>query len=249
VNANEGDSTGLVPVETFDPCAFVPDENHSPALCAFVLTLAAIYNDFKNIMLADHLLEKQRPPGSPAETAAWGEYNGFRSYLVRVLAGLFHELLGVVSRNKSVLSDRAFTEAVKHIPKSSRESWQAIADAAFTQPSQSDVTRSLLLARNKVIFHYDCKEILKGYNLRFADPNQPSAPYISRGNTMQSTRFHFADAAAQAYLRQCLETQDIHKEYGPASPLITQVNLALHEIVLTFIQRRGCPWRSVPLRT
>jgi hypothetical protein len=62
---------------------------------------------------------------------------------------------------------------------------------------------------------------------------------------MLATRFYFADAAAEGSLKQCIKNDDIRRQLGHDSPLLDQINLALHEIVMTFIQRRGCAWRYV----
>jgi hypothetical protein len=236
VKDSRGESIEMAPLETFDPSAFVSAGDAPQDVRSFVLALAAIYNDFKTIMLADNLLETQRPPDPPANTPDWGEYNGFRIYLVRVLAGLFNELLRMISRNEAVLSEPDFRQIVKRIPRPSRESWDAIVAAALAQPSKNPLTKALLLARNKVSFHY---------RLRFGQPGPAGEPYVSRGATMLSTRFFFADAAAQAYLNQCLETEDTRKQFGPASPLMHQVNIALHEIVISFVESMGCAWRRV----
>jgi len=249
VKDSRGESIELAPLEMFDASAFQSAGEGDQDVCAFVLALATIYNDFKTIMLADNLLETQRPAGPSATTPEWGEYNGFRIYLVRVLAGLFNELLRMICRNEPLLSDPGFRRAVKRVPKSSRESWDAIVAAALARPSESPVTKALLLARNKVSFHYDGRELLKGYRLRFGQGGPTAEPYVSRGATMLGTRFYFADAAAQAYLNRCLETEDSRKQFGPASPLMHQVNIALHEIVISFVESRGFAWRRVPTST
>jgi hypothetical protein len=124
-------SSELAPLQTFSSHAFMPDSNTPRTVCAFVLTLALVYNDLRDILIADRSLEAERPEGSFARTKSWGQYNGLRLHLVRVVLGLYHELLVSISRNEGVLSEPSFADTIKHIQRVSRESWEAIVAAAL----------------------------------------------------------------------------------------------------------------------
>jgi len=151
----------------------------------------------------------------------------------------------LISGNQRVILEASFLDTIKHIQRDSRESWEAIVAAALKQPHSSDLSKALALIRNTVSFHYDPKRTLRGYEVCFDSQNTDSVPYISRGNTMLATRFYFVDAAADASLKQCMQNDEVRRQLTQDSRFLEEINLALHEIVLTFIQRRGCAWRSV----
>jgi hypothetical protein len=239
-------SENLVALESFDARAFQPDESTPRSVCAFVLTLAAIHNDFKDIVISERILEKDPPPQPEAETPSWGEHNGIRAHLLRLMGGLFHELLQVVQANEEILPHPSLARAVKHMSAPEREAWDAIVAVALEHETTEPLSKALLFIRNKVAFHYDCKEILKGYELRFGAGGRP---YLSRGDMLLSSRFYFADAAAQTYFFKCAEDATVRRQFGAESPLMQQVNLALHEIVLQFVQQRGFAWKPVRVST
>lgn len=242
VFSNESDR--LSPLETFEPAAFLADEGNPREVCGFVLALATAYEDFKDIILADQLIQSERPEGQPCISAAWGQYNGFQAYLRRLLAGVFHELFRLIERNRDILSGPALTDTVKRMNSEAREAWHAIVAAALSRTSDSDLAKVLAIVRNKVVFHYGSEEILKGYEIRFSRLDAESRPFVSRGTTMRSSRFYFADAAADAYFRKQIDAPGLGEEFGPRSHLMRAVSTALWSIVLSFVERRGYPLRQ-----
>lgn len=60
-------------LETFDPAAFVGGEEVPQELCNFVLALALIYNDYKNLTYASLKLRESKPKGE-AEKMLSGEH-------------------------------------------------------------------------------------------------------------------------------------------------------------------------------
>ncbi len=67
----------LAPLEIFDPRAFQGDQDVPQELCGFVLSLALIYNDYKNIMHGVHGLEAAKPEGEFKFTGLWGTWSRF----------------------------------------------------------------------------------------------------------------------------------------------------------------------------
>jgi hypothetical protein len=51
----------LAPLETFDPAVFEPSGDVSQEMCDFVLALALIYNDCKDLVYANLALVDARP--------------------------------------------------------------------------------------------------------------------------------------------------------------------------------------------
>lgn len=235
----------LAPVQTFAPEAFLPGPDAPANVCAFVLSLSVIYNDFKDLALADHLLRSNPPAVTEGIDAERGQYCGLQGHILRLLGGLVHELLRLTADNEYVLSDPAFTKALARCPRPSREAWDAVAAAALAHAGSDPLLKALLLLRNKISFHYDPKEIANGYRAAFSSPARYGRPCISRGITLQSSRHYFADAAAQAYF--------FAKTGGAApdsllrwdSPMVVAVNRALAEIVEAFIASRNHAFREI----
>src|SRR5262245_35065887 len=86
----------VMKLETFNPAAFVEDGKVSQELCNFMLALALIYNDFKNLMYAGFKLRESKPTGTPEPTAVWGTYSGMDTHIYRLLIGLLHELFELI---------------------------------------------------------------------------------------------------------------------------------------------------------
>lgn len=235
----------LAPLESFDPRAFVGDAGYSQDLCNFVLTLALAYNDFRDLFTAHRLVDTSEPPHPEAVTAAWGQHAGMRWYLVRLHAAFVHELCELIAKSDTVLNSAAFTTLVRQLPRPARESWGALVDVAFGRTTDDARHRALHYYRNKVAFHYDCKEVFKGYNAAFVGSPE-KIPYLSRGAKLWSSRFYFADAAAQRYLfLRAGDDQSTLEVLLGRSVLLQQLHLSLFKVVTSFIQLRGCAWRTV----
>jgi hypothetical protein len=66
----------LAKLESFDPLAFEADGTASQDVCNFVLTLALIFNDLKDLVYAHVTLQTQKPIGSFRISRPWGAYSG-----------------------------------------------------------------------------------------------------------------------------------------------------------------------------
>jgi hypothetical protein len=242
-------SANLSPLETFDKDVFKSDSKYSQELCNFVLTLALIWNDNKNLNVYNDFIEAAKPKGvefvNPKEmpiTTLWGELSGHLIYLEKMQIALIHELCEVIKNSKNVLVTQIFNEIVKQRQKIVRESWRTIVDFANgASKFKSPFGNALFMIRNKIANHYDPKEIYKGYVKKFSNPD--TIPFISRGSAMCEHRFYFADAAAQEYYRSFQD--NIHQEifYKNFNIIRNNLNLSIAGIVQGFIQKRS-PWRK-----
>jgi hypothetical protein len=192
----------LAPLETFDPASFVGDADVPQELCNFVLSLALIYNDCKDVIYSRILLGESRPPHPSRRDRPWGAWMGVDFHIFRLLVGLLHELFDLTRDNPVVIQHPFLESVVRQLPRPAREDWNAvIAVACGARPTDS-LGKSLLLIRNKVSSHYDPKAIAAGYKHHFIEAErQDDQAFVSRGNRMKETRFYFADAAATGYLR------------------------------------------------
>lgn len=235
----------LGPLETFDPAAFVSDSETPQALCDFVLALALAYNDLRDIFLARILLQEVSPTDRKTPTPHAALSNGLGIALIRAHAGALHELLNLVAENRAQLAHPAFAKVLGKLNKVGREAWEAVVNAANNRPAADPIAKALLFCRNKVAFHYDPKEIRRGYLRRFGpqSTNDPR-PLLSRGVAMKNRRFHFADAAAEAYLVDKGQDRAVDLIFRGGGELLESVNAALYLVVTTFIAARGFAWRQ-----
>jgi hypothetical protein len=233
----------LAPLESFDPAAFKGDAKVSQDVCNFVLTLALIFNDLRDLVFAQVTLQSQKPDGPFKVSRHWGAYSGIDLHLWKLMVGLFHEVIQLIKDSEDVIAAPFFQSVLKGLRKEERDIWLSLVDAA-TAETRPEENRFALLIRNKVVFHYEPKEIYRGYDAFFTS-DVPSAQraFVSRGNDMEHTRHFYADAAVTGYLAARGE--------GKLEELMTKVitacielNFMLTGIVDTFIQKRRFAYRK-----
>jgi hypothetical protein len=233
----------LASLETFQSEAFLPSADASREECGFFLALAAIHNDLKNLVLAQVLLGEVPPKDPALPSTHRGQHGGLETHLLRILVGILYELLELIREHPAVLKGDLFKEVYRLCPKDGKSAWDAVVEAANGHMSTDPLNRALFFVRNKVVFHYDAKELLAGYVAAFSQERY-GPPMISRGNNMQESRFYFADAAAQQYFLSRTGADGPAATFGWSTPFSNQVNHALHWLVLTFIAKRGFAFRE-----
>ena len=229
----------LANLQYFDPKAFQSDNDVSKEVCGFVLSLALIYNDIKSTNLFIEILKGSKPQGSFIERKDWGEYNGTINFLDRLIIGLLHELFNLIKENKCVLEDNFFKEVIKSIRKDAKVSWKALVDTSFDKFSKNKLAKELMIVRNKISFHYDPKAIRKGYDFFYEDIKIMDKAYISRGKNMPESRFYFADAAAESYVKFLYGQNDLQPFFKSVSGHLQELNNAIWYIINNFIAKRG----------
>lgn len=235
----------LAPLETFDPVAFRANAEVPQGLCNFVLTLALIYNDCKDLMYSYTVLVESQPDGPFRRTRQWGAWNGVKFHIIRMLVSLLHELFNLICDNQALLQHPFLVSVLKQLPKDARDAWKAVVAVASGATPTDPLGKTLLLIRNKVVFHYDPRAILKGYSHHFLAPDAlDDRAFISRGGSMRETRFYFADAAATGYPKSEVGRDKWDGMLMKMVGVLEQVNRALMMVVHKYIQRRGCAYRA-----
>jgi len=233
----------LAPYKEFDPTVFIGDKIIPQELCSFILALALAYNDYKHYTMDFAMLIKSQPKENPQKDSAWGEYAGIKLHIVRLHVGFVHELFQLIQNNKDILSHDFFNEIVRVLNKKARKSWETLVEAALATEVTPKKSNPLFMIRNKVAFHYDAKELLAGYQKGFLKDGKISQnACISEGNELTSSRFYFADLAIQGYLEKEL-SGDADRFFGGLGQIMSEINMALHNICVRFIQRRGYAWK------
>jgi hypothetical protein len=234
----------LATLETFDPEAFRGDDKVPQAVCNFVLALALIYNDCKDVIYAHVALSQFKLHGPRQRTKVYGAIAGAESHAFRAVAGLLHELFTLIQANDDVLRDDFFLSVVRQLHPNSRKAWAALVDVARGATPTDKLGQRLLLIRNKVFFHYDPKAIFVGYTEHFLGPKKrDDRAYLSRGVSMRTTRFFFADAAADGYLDSVMGSERAGALMGETAEVVGRINASLFLMVGKFIQRRGYAFR------
>lgn len=228
-----------VPHKEFDPKAFIGDESFPQELCNFILALALAYNDFKFYTISYKNLLDSKPEGDPKRNSVWGEYEGIKLHLIRLHIGFAHELFKLIQKNKGLVEHPFLKEVVRMLDKKARESWKTLVEAALTEATPR--RNPLFMIRNKIIFHYETKDLLSGYQKGFFEDQKQDA-CLSEGGGLESSRFYFADVAVQGYLKKELGV-NADEFFSSLGETMRDVNMALHHVVIGFIQRRNFAWR------
>lgn len=245
MDALTAESQRLAPLETFDPKAFIGDHGCPQSVCDFVLALALVYNDLKDLDMALRMLEPHCPKDPLTPTPVLGQFSGVCVHIRRVEVGTIKELLNLITDNKDIIASKEFAEFSKKLSKRARDAWKSVLDVALQRPTADSLGKLLLFVRNKVAFHYDRKEVARGYADAFVKDATNRVPYISRGNSMVETRFYFAEAAAEKYFLNISDHDTALNFLTGHFSLFNDINLALFEIVTRFVNARGYGWRSV----
>jgi hypothetical protein len=225
----------LTKPETFDPGIFAGDQHMPQDVCSFILALACIYNDYKDILMAFYYLDYLQPSFPVKETAVWGEYNGLKFHLIRLHASLVHELLDLIKRSHNVLNNPCFRSITNQLDILGKSTWDALIEAS-SENASTDIGKTFLMIRNKISFHYDPKEFFQGYTNWFLNRNSVKRPYVSRGKQIRDERYYFAEASAQSYFEKVCTDKSVNTDQ--IFELATSLGPAISQIVKSFIDTR-----------
>ena len=235
----------LAPLTAVDPKAFISGDEGEQKVCDFILSLALIYNDFKDIVWAMRYLHICKPKNPNEVTPYRGQYAAFDNHLTRLYCGLINELFELVKDGSQVLAHPLFSKTVNLLSKDAKQHWQALVQMSRNEkPGDNTFKETFARVRNKITYHSDIKEISSGYRHFFFDQNGNTKmdALMSRGNGLPSTRFYFADALVEGYLNKRIggKRADFIKTLGE---LTDHMRTALNEIITKFINVRGFGFR------
>lgn len=233
------DTEKLAPLETFDPTAFVSSDAGEQSVCDFVLALAVIYNDLKDILWLS-VLHQNNPPAIPRSYSKdWGQYEGLRMHVIRRLHAVLFETLYLIQQRRRDLKHPLFQSAIQTLHKMEKDAWRKLEEAAISEQSSDDeFVEFLRRIRNKLSSHYsDARTIGAGYRKAFFDARGQKLmeAFISRGSSMRSSRFYFADAASYGVIEAAVQGKEA--EYRRKIDEFTgRINRSLYHIVERFVQ-------------
>jgi hypothetical protein len=167
-------------------------------------------------------------------------------HLLRIMITCIHELFAVINSHQDVLAHPFFGLVIKQLDPESRRYWESLIAVAQDATPKDDFGHLLLRIRNKVMSHYDPKDIYTGYKRHFLHPKRVhDRAFVSRGNSMNSSRFYFADAAVEGYLKELLGESEFQDLSIKLRDIVGSLNFALRGVVDRFIQKRGFGYRTV----
>ncbi|HEX2875256.1 MAG TPA: hypothetical protein VHP33_28590, partial [Polyangiaceae bacterium] len=189
----------LAPLQSIDP-ARVVSRSDATRFEMFMLALALFYNDWKGLAWFKSAILKPQPP--PTEITAYGgQVAGLSIQFSRLQIGALHEFMKLLQEEREVVEGREVTNLVALIPKDSRDAWKSLVSIALGKGRQREpLAIALERIRNGLAFHYyQPKALTKGFQRSFFELNGrlgSEAAYYSSGESLEQTRFYYADAAA-----------------------------------------------------
>lgn len=230
------------------PPARLFNEKEKDDLANFFLVLAVIFNDIKGLLLFQELLVgKYKIPERGERSVHAGDFWGLHIQLTRLLLGTLHEVLKFLEEHQEEISSPEFKAIlIKINNKNVENAWNDIVGVALNASVvESEFTKNLLFIRNNVSFHYNQggKELRRAFlNVFFKRPKKVSneSAYYSMGDDVASTRFFYADASTEEYLRMKSDQKDIYESMSGYSPemlqLLQKINFVISRLLKTYLK-------------
>jgi hypothetical protein len=229
----------LATPDTFDPRLLVRERSDDWG--KLFLALALVYNDLKFFATSLWWLDERKPDLTVVDELA-GEYRGIALQGHRFIAGVLNELMVLIQAKRTLVESTTFANLMRGVGPTARAAWDALVAVALgrDEPAKK-MQRTLARIRNKVAFHYfDPEDLALGFERHFARAAE-GRPYDkawwSPGESMERTRFHFADAAAEGALARA-SGEPVPQWEARAGKVAQDVNVALRHVVERFIQAR-----------
>jgi hypothetical protein len=244
----------LGPLIQFDPKAFDPNND----LDRLILMFSLVFNDLKDLEMIRGWCFND--PSANAEVSPRrGQIVGMHEHMLRLEIAVIHEFLHAIEKRSNVIESPEFQSLLATTPKATRDAWGALRalsnrnkDRSFEESKLYNMFNEI---RNKTAFHYyDMKPLSEAYRQRFLErhftaeqraiyerdgqiPPEQKQPYFSGGDTMENSRFYYADAAAETHMKVAAENRDI--DLGPHfSRTANALNVALAPLIVNFISNK-----------
>lgn len=187
-----------------------------------LLVLASFFNDFKTILLFNNIVShKFRKVEVNELTYHTGEMGGIQNYINKIMVAHIHELFIYLDQERKFFCSVDFLNILSKIKIQNKKAyldWKEIfSEATNTSKTEKfikpNLSNFLLAIRNKIAFHYDREELVKGYKDFFISRksgNGSENPLFTAGGQLYNTRFHYADAAMQRYITLAGESRDVN---------------------------------------
>ena len=225
----------LAPLMEVPPELLIANTEERDDIDNLFLSLALLFNDLKTALLLLSWLESNKVDDEI--TPRRGQHTGIAIHMHRYGFAILHELLQLINENRAIFQGPVFAEIRrKHLLKGFRQMW----DELYAEATSTTTGRALLRRmRNDTIFHYgQPKTLVAAYReVFFKDPKTPSNThaYASVGNTMEETRFYYADAAAQRAFALIASQVQVDNAHAAVLPILERANNALVGLIGAFV--------------
>lgn len=216
----------------------------------FFLVLALAYNNLKDLLLLSVDIGKKYESPIAARTFHDGQITGIVNHINILIASTVCEFISYLSKRdvQKVIESKDFKRVLNRIgnPKY-RKDWEELIAVALEKNVRSDeFTRILKEIRNNVGFHfnYENKKLLEGYKNFFFTSSVHSGnenAVYAIGETMETTRFFYADAAIQQFIDDATKESSIStKDYNRAlGKTVGIMNKSISALVSQYIEEKN----------
>lgn len=216
----------------------------------FFLVLATIFNDVKGLMFFSVEVNRNyRSPAYGEVSCHSGEYSGIRMQLNKLFLATVYEFFFFLRENQGIFGNPQFVFALSKLGSNNRRRWKELVEVALDKgESNSDFRRTLNRVRSNVAFHYyeSDKILRKGFVDRFEKTPKSHAygndfAYFSIAESMKDTRFYYADAAVQEFIKDQSKTDAIKEHadyYGAFSEVLESMNQTISALLGEYLNSR-----------
>ncbi len=229
-------------LEGLEPSKILDQQNINN-LDNFFLILGLIFNDIKGLITFDNLIEENyRRPEDDEVSAHAGEFNGIRIQINKIIIGTIAEFIVFLEKNQDITSSIKFQLFLKKINNEDRERWYdliRVSSGKYTT-SENEFSSIIKRIRSNVAFHYDqsLKELRKGFLKSFFSESknlkQHKKAYYSLGVKMRSTRFYYADAAIDDYIRSLLKEE----YFKTVTKIVNDMNHSINALMGEYLKTK-----------
>ena len=216
-------------LEEISPTKII-DEEKDDQLANFFLILSMVFNDLKSFLFFEKLLEESyEQPDLENATVHLGEYAGLKVHVQKNLIGITSEFLLMLRKNSDLLNIPRLQLLVRELK------WDELIDSA---KNPNSLYGNIYQIRSTITMHYDHqrKALRKGFMRSFfgegKDIKQHKNAYYRIGDKMENTRFFYADAAVEDYIKSVLNMEDM----GKVTKVIEDMTHTIYSLLKEYIK-------------
>lgn len=240
-----------------DPRKLITESRHDKTE-DFFLVLGTVFNDLKGLILFEKILEDTyEKPQNDEVNSHVGNYGGTIVQIQKLIASTINEFFKFLEVSTDVFSESEFKETINRLSKTDRQLWEGMVAASCGElPAIKSLLSSVVKIRNNIAYHYcqSGKTLRNGYVSRFfgnALDDKNKYAYYSIGDSLEKTRFYFADAAVEESLHLAAGKKPGENSIGDLSlekykklvmDTVLVMNTAIASLLKNYIQmRRNSP--------
>ena len=166
---------------------------------------------------------------------------GFQIQLHKLIYATIHEFFEFLKKKEDVLNTHEFNIITGNLSSYTRIRWTDIIDFALSKNTpDSDFKKRLARVRSNVASHYyeSDKNLRNGFVDFFFKREENVGngwAWYAIGNTMEKTRFFYADAAEDAFLNSVSKTEEMPTAVDFSKGLIEIIN-AMNETIALLLK-------------